>query len=121
MSKLPDKLNTTTPIFGIQPSCIISIRDTLELGGVSVVGTAYSVVTPSGATRHPCELLDHPTEETEILDLETVERDTHRDPLFVSSGKVAEPWHSAKCIGPELLRWPNGQKYTLEPIPKERF
>lgn len=32
-----------------------------------------------------------PTEETEILDLETVERDTHRDPLFVSSGKVAEP------------------------------
>jgi hypothetical protein len=32
-----------------------------------------------------------PTEETEILDLETVERDTHRDPLFVSSGKVVEP------------------------------
>jgi hypothetical protein len=32
-----------------------------------------------------------PTEETEILDLETVEQDTHRDPLFVSSGKVAEP------------------------------
>jgi hypothetical protein len=32
-----------------------------------------------------------PTEETEILDLETAERDTHRNPLFVSSGKVAEP------------------------------
>jgi hypothetical protein len=32
-----------------------------------------------------------PAEETEILDLEIVERDSVRDPLFVSSGKVAEP------------------------------
>jgi hypothetical protein len=92
MSKLPDKLNTTTPIFGIQPSCIISIRDTLELGGVSVVGTAYSVVTPSGATRHPCELLDQRSDRRNRNSRpETVEGDTHRDPLFVSSGKVAEP------------------------------
>ena len=32
-----------------------------------------------------------PTDETEIPELETVERNTLRDPLFVSSGKVAEP------------------------------
>ena len=32
-----------------------------------------------------------PTDETEILNLETLERDTLREPLFVSSGKVAEP------------------------------
>src|SRR5262245_33394085 len=34
------------------------IHTHLKFGGVSVVGTVYSVATPSGAARHSCRFLD---------------------------------------------------------------